>query len=274
MVEDYSKYNGKGTDLRKVQLRLLEMMVEFDRICRKHKLQYFISGGTCLGAVRHGGFIPWDDDVDIDILFKDYTKLKKVLIKELPPNYMIQDPETDKGYYQVFSRIVDLRSTIYYPSETSHFRENLNFKGLFLDIFPIKRIFSYRFKKLVDYYFISLFRYNRGIGRKTMSSPIKRIIFYALWPFAKIIVQGLNHFSFLNVLNFTNKEKYSHIYGTNIVPRIKYSNVFPSKPLFFEGHQFSGPAKPDEYLRDLYGDYMTIPSVENRKTHSIKIEVY
>jgi len=56
--EDFSDYNGEGTVLRKAQLRLLEMLVEFDRICKKHDIQYFLSGGTCLGAVRHGGFIP------------------------------------------------------------------------------------------------------------------------------------------------------------------------------------------------------------------------
>ena len=82
--EDFSKYNGEGTILRKAQLRMLDMLIEVDKICRKYNIQYWLDFGTLLGAVRHQGFIPWDDDLDICVLRKDYKRLRKVLIAELP----------------------------------------------------------------------------------------------------------------------------------------------------------------------------------------------
>lgn len=66
-----AKYNPEGSELRKYQLRLLDTLVEFDRICREHGIKYWISCGTLLGARRHGGFIPWDDDIDVDITYSE-----------------------------------------------------------------------------------------------------------------------------------------------------------------------------------------------------------
>ncbi len=94
-MEDFSIYNGEGTNLRKAQLRLLEMLVEFDRICKKHNIDYYLSSGNCLGTMRQGGFVPWDDDMDVDVMYKDYKKLNRILARELPPQYVLQTPKTD-----------------------------------------------------------------------------------------------------------------------------------------------------------------------------------
>src|SRR5690554_6780661 len=99
MKEDFSEINGDGTLLRKAQLRVLDMFIEVDGICRKHGIEYWLMGGTLLGAARHGGFIPWDDDMDICILHKDLKKLRKALIAELSAQYAVQDRTTDKNYY-------------------------------------------------------------------------------------------------------------------------------------------------------------------------------
>ncbi len=87
MTEDLSNYNKEGTILRQAQNRLLEILLEIDRICRKHNIPYFINGGNALGAVRHGGFIPWDDDIDINLKREDYLKLIKIIEKELPNRF-------------------------------------------------------------------------------------------------------------------------------------------------------------------------------------------
>ena len=267
--EDFSKYNGEGTELRAAQMRLLDMLIVFDRICKKHDIEYFISGGTCLGAVRHGGFIPWDDDLDIDVMYKDYPKLNKALMEELPDTYFLQTPKSEKGYYHMFSRIVDLNSRMYYP-EKYKARQNLKNHGLFLDIFPLQGGINLKVKREVDKRFVTLFRFSRGIG----GSFAKRLFSRAVWPLSKLFVDFLNYVSSTVLVRFSDKENLSHIYGTNIVPKIRYSNVFPTKPMQFEGVWFRGPAKPHEYLTDLYGDYMKIPSPEKRETHSVKIELF
>ena len=82
-MEDYSKYNGDGTTLRKMQLRILDILVEIDRICRKHDIKYWIDFGSLLGAVRHGGFIPWDDDIDVAMPSEDYQRFLEIAPKEL-----------------------------------------------------------------------------------------------------------------------------------------------------------------------------------------------
>ncbi len=269
MSEDFSKYNGEGTELRQAQLRLVEMMIEFDRICKKHNIPYFISGGTCLGAIRHGGFIPWDDDVDIDVLFKDYKKLSKVLVEELPSNYFLQTPKTEKGYYQTFNRIVDINSKIYYR-ESSKSRSLLKYDGLFLDIFPLQRPLSFKLKTFFDKIFITVFRLKRGIGGNLFYKSLSIVIY----PFLKFLINVLNYFSSARFLPLSENSILSHIYGTNITPKINFSNIFPLKPITFEGYYFSGPSNPQKYLEDLYGNYMQMPPIDNRKAHSVKIEVY
>ena len=88
-MEDFSRYNGENTKLRKAQLCMLDILIQFDKVCRNNNISYWLDGGTLLGAVRHQGFIPWDDDLDVCIQSKDYPKLREALIKELPKRYVL-----------------------------------------------------------------------------------------------------------------------------------------------------------------------------------------
>ena len=97
MTEDLSRYNPEGSTLRKAQLRMLSILIEVDKICRKHKIDYFVDSGTLLGAVRHGGFIPWDDDLDIAIRREDLPRLRKALQEELPSDMCYQDWTTEEN---------------------------------------------------------------------------------------------------------------------------------------------------------------------------------
>ena len=93
-MEDFSKYNGEGTPLRKAQLKILEVLLEFDRVCKKNGLIYWIDFGSLLGAVRHGGFIPWDDDIDLSMPPEDYRRFKEIAPSELGDDF-IQSPDEE-----------------------------------------------------------------------------------------------------------------------------------------------------------------------------------
>ena len=109
-MEDFSRYNGEGTQLRKAQLRMLEILKAVDAICRKHQIDYWLDAGTLLGAVRHKGFIPWDDDIDIAIRREDYPRMREILQQELPENLVFVDWTTDKNFFDACGR-VKMRST-------------------------------------------------------------------------------------------------------------------------------------------------------------------
>lgn len=126
------KYNPDGSDLRKIQLRALEILKVVDLICKKHNIPYWLEGGALLGAVRHEGFIPWDDDIDIQILRKDYKKLLKILQKDLPDNLVVQSRETDEMYMDRMMKIRDLNSFV-----TLTQGKRGKYEGIFIDVFAM-----------------------------------------------------------------------------------------------------------------------------------------
>ncbi|WP_218208740.1 LicD family protein [Acinetobacter sp. F9] len=267
-LEDFSEYNGEGTVLRKAQLRLLEMLIEFDKICTKHNIPYFISGGTCLGAVRHGGFIPWDDDIDIDIWYKDYKKLEKILVNELPQNYFIQTYKTDRNFHAKFMRIVDKNSSLKFKN--NRLRKNIVFKGLFIDVLPLNHSLSYSFKIFIDKFIGAVFRINRTGHKNFLVYMCAKI----LVPIGYVFLKINEFFSFL--AGHLNPEKITHHHPSRAIkiPKLLYSECFPPQKITFEGKSFLGPAKPHEYLISLYGkNYMQIPSRDKRVFHAEHIEI-
>ena len=115
---------------RKTQLRLLNAV---DKICSAHGLTYWIDFGTLLGAVRHKGFIPWDDDIDVSMPMADYKKFLEIAEKELPNDIFLQTPKTDPAYKQNFAKLRDCYSTYLEHRETDDGKYH---KGIYLDVFP------------------------------------------------------------------------------------------------------------------------------------------
>lgn len=138
--------------LHKLQRKQLEILLEFDRVCNEMRLNYSISSGTLLGAIRHKGFIPWDDDVDVVMLREDYEKFLEEGKRYLPKNYFIQTYENDKNYPHNFVKIVDISTTL-----REGYTSNIDMiNGIFIDIFPIDRVSSNKIIRRIDNLLLSI----------------------------------------------------------------------------------------------------------------------
>lgn len=136
-----AKYNPEGSELRKLQHELMETTIEFDKICRENNIPYMITGGNVLGAVRHGGFIPWDDDMDVALLDKDYKRLIRVLRKMKSDKYVLQEHRSDPDYIQTFPKFRVKEGNILgsFPPRGKLYK----YKGVCIDIFRISPISYY-----------------------------------------------------------------------------------------------------------------------------------
>lgn len=130
------KYNPDGSTTYRMQQRMLELLKVLDDICRKHNITYWLSGGSMLGAVRHQGFIPWDDDLDVELLRPDYERLMHLLPSELPDNMALQWHTTDKNYFFQYAKLRDRNSSIY---ELNGYDRTWKEHGVWIDIFPLER---------------------------------------------------------------------------------------------------------------------------------------
>ena len=250
--------------MRKVQLRLVDILIEIDKICRKHNIQYWITFGTLLGAVRHGGFIPWDDDIDIAMPSDDLKKFIEIAPKELPSNLFLQTKNTDPSI-QVDIVKVRLNNSLFIIRHEDFLRDY--HKGLFVDIFeviPYPTVNSSLQKFIFKWYtkVSGFFSYKQ---RVTIKNHLATIIF----PFIKY---AINFAWFLLNLGPKNKLGYQKHLNNNGTSYSK-DMVFPLKDIQFEGHTFLCPADPDRCLKSSYGEYMKIPPKEKRNSHIIHVEL-
>ena len=258
--------------LRQLQNALVEILEYVKRVCEQNDLQYLLIGGTALGAKRHEGFVPWDDDIDIGLPRSDYEKLVTILRKQ-NNGYILQDEYNEPNYFCPFVK-VRKEGTIFKEKISVGLYKN---NGIYIDVFPIDTLSSRSsLKTIISMWNIKLlnhalrFRYCRSIyNRGAMLSKLKDWVLYI--PFALIPRDCL-----LNMLkkNMTaqNKEekKYAaNFAGTNKIEKeiMDYSTFFPVREIMFEGHLYPCPRDIDVYLRNLYGDFMKLPPIEKRKTH-------
>ena len=258
--EDFSKYNGEGTQLRKAQLRMLDILAEVDKICRRHNVSYYLEGGSMLGAIRHQGFIPWDDDLDISVMKSDYPRLRKALKEELPETMVFQDETTDPNYPLLFGKVRDKHSYIE-ESDLSKIKE----RGIYIDIFSNEKVPSMWWKNKIDYPYGHCFR-----AMHNYTDTKDKIISYFVFPFAWLLVQ------LTRLVNmFIPSDKIAYIYGCQAgYNNYSKKDVFPLIQVPFENISVPVPHNYDAVLSALYGDYMQIPPEEKRRVHGTKIEFY
>lgn len=248
------RFNPEGSLLRKHQMRMLDILIEVDRICRKHNIRYWIEGGTLLGAVRHGGFIPWDDDMDIAVMHNDYKRMLDVLEKELPENMKVQTHKTDPYFCLLFAKIRDTNSEII----ESH-KHKYKYNGIFIDIFPMKKInkfLSYTSYVITYWCFEYIYKF-----RKNNKKFIK-MAFYCL----RIM------YFFFEVVNFIiPNKKINYYWGTFFENNSEEKDIFPLTRLDFEGYKFNAPKNYEQVLRNCFGDYNKLPDLNNLNPHIVDI---
>ena len=262
-MEDFSQYNAEGSTLRKMQLRILEILVEIDRVCRKHDIKYWLDWGTLLGAVRHGGFIPWDDDIDISMLSEDLKRFKEVAPAELSESFFLQTKETDPGYRSPFCKVRD-RNSLFITKHEDFSRDYQ--KGLYVDIFEVVPYPTVNKKllKFIMHWYKKIYFFFYVKNDVTLKNHIASITF----PIMKLGLDVL-----WGILNIGKKNRIG--LEKHFSPGISYTRdmVFPLKDIEFEGKVFLGPAHPDQCLTEAYGDFMQVPPKEKRVTHIIHVEM-
>lgn len=245
------KYNPEGSLLRKNQKELVEILKVFADICDKHGIQWWLSSGTLLGAARHKGFIPWDDDIDVVMLRKDYRKLKKILCAMKSDEYFPQCMETDIEYVNTFMKFRKIGTRL----DTLN-RRTVNYKhaGLFIDIFCVEytnRICAYLGKRL--YHAIqhpTIYVKNKWIRR-----PLIRLAEFLTFVF---IMPVLRLFGKINP-----NHEYHYEIGSGWADHTFYlKDTLPLTTLEFEGVEFPVPKDTDAYLTNVYGDWRKVPDDE------------
>ncbi len=272
---DHNREIGeRDKTLREAQLIMLNILSVIHEICVKNHITYWLEAGTLLGAIRHGGFIPWDDDVDIGMPWEDYERFIKIAQKELPKDLFLQTSVTDPKYKRPITKIRDL-NTIYVEFDEE---ENMGYcQGVFVDIFPF---YHYKYRWFLNWMqWAQVFRGKRGKYKRGSAKRILVTLYVNVLMYMPIKISGLIRKYFMRHKDyFLNPEYefYTHAIGHANLHNTRKKDILPVifAENIFEGRSFFIPKNSDKYLRDFYGDdYMTIPPKEKQRIHAKYIYV-
>lgn len=254
--------------LRQIQLIQLEMLVEVDRICKKCGIKYNIIAGTLLGAVRHGGYIPWDDDADVALLRPEYEKFREACKTELDQTrFYFQDHRNTKGYRWGYGKL-RRKNTLFLRENQEHMPYK---QGIFIDIFPLDGV--------PDNYFLrSIKNFECFCVRKILWAKVGRYADDKFWK--RQVYKLLDRIPEQKIFQYYhrmihNADKKSRMVRILMYPtpnhewgyyRCWYEN---SVDTVFENRAFQGIKDYDSYLNFKFGNYMELPPMEKRKVHSV-----
>lgn len=260
--------------LKKLQKEQFDIAKKVTGICDKYNLQYFLIGGTLLGAVRHGGFIPWDDDFDIGMPRKDYEQFLEISQVELGNDYYLHAHETDKEYWLPFAK-VRRNGTLFNEKSimpiTTH-------KGIFIDIFPFDNVISPGNKllpvlsKIIGALSVLIYR-KRGLDLGVKPNIKQKILLF----FTKLMtIKKLAYFQRKLMTLYDNRKteywiNWGSYYGykKEMMPKEKF---LPLTKLSFDGATFKVPKDHYFVLTQIFGDYMVPPPIEQRTgQHAVEI---
>ena len=256
--------NNQELSIREVQLSCIEMVRAFDAFCRKHNITYYLSGGTMLGAIRHRGFIPWDDDVDIMMPRKDYEKLLKIGFEH--DRFRIQNLNNSPEYARPWSRITDTHteqiSQVYFKGDTY---------AVFIDVMPMDGLPESAFKTKLHYKRMRfLDALNKGAKRAFIEEN-ERMAFLKRMAMKLIGVKGARKIA-IRIDKLAQKWPFegSKYRGVSVVShygvkeKLKAEVFDQTIEVEFEGMQLMLFSGYESYLKNIYGDYMKLPPEEKR----------
>lgn len=265
---------NNNEDIKEIQKKILEIFIEIDKVCITNNLRYFAIGGTCLGAVRHQGFIPWDDDMDIAMPREDYERFKKIASKLLPSNLRIFDYTDGEHFYCKYMKVHDIHTTLI---EKGMLAYPDSYSGIYIDIMPLDGIPNGIWNRKIYFLKLSLLRkldwrrkyeYDLQADKKN-----KKKIF--LW---RVIYFFIKRYPIHYFHNKYVKLQKKYAYNTSkslcytwswraskvIFPKEDFDNYIL---LPFEDVQMRCPVGYDNFLKTLFGDYMKLPPIDKQNSH-------
>lgn len=246
---DLKRYNPEGSPLRNHQKELTELLKVFADICQEHGIRWWLCSGTLLGAARHKGFIPWDDDVDVAMMKKDYRKLRRIM-RRRSDKFFLHTMLNDVEYTNAFGRFA--------------YREGDRL--IHFDVFPMEK--SSRFAAhMAKFFYCNMQHPTRYIKNRTLRHIYARLMevinFGLLIPITRLI--GL----------INPKRQYHYTLGAGFWKSAFYAeDIFPLATMEFEGHLFPVPGNTDAYLTKIYGDWSKLPTEEQIRKNIHNLEYF
>lgn len=277
--------SGEGKELSKEELLLLQdhlikMYRDIEKVCSNHNIEICLAYGNVIGALRHNGWIPWDDDLDIHMIREDYEKFLSIYSKELPSQYKVSSYLTEGGSYARFAKIIDT-STVFVGLAG----EKTSDSGCFVDIFPIDHVYNHPMRNKIKRYWSLFLMYTAGsvmqVERK--SPKYKRLMFRSKAGKTNWYIRQVwgRIFSFINYrkwneyiekFGINNNSEYIHIIADqkNCYKPTKKDLIIPFKSIDLPGiGRVNIPNKPEEYLEKNYGDWRKIPDDSDKWHHYV-----
>lgn len=261
----------KLNDIKKIQLNILDYVADF---CEKNDIKYWLACGTLLGAIRHKGYIPWDDDIDIGMLRDDYNKFIE-LFNTNGSKYEVHNYKTDKNWHLAFSKVYDSETVLFEPDEKTGQQECVNIDVFVYDNAPDdfkdrKRIY----KKKEFYRKLNSFRVN-----SSFENPKNKKYNFLRYPLNFVLKIFPRNYFLKKMVNVSTK--YINQNTKCVGNYSSKTDMVCSKKAFdklvdveFEGKKYKAPIGYDEYLTSFYGNYMKLPPKEKQVTHHSFVAYY
>lgn len=262
----------QNTDFRKLQMTQLEILKFVHHCCEKYGIEYFLIGGTLLGAKRHKGFIPWDIDIDIAMTRENYDKFLQINDFSLNYKYNVIDYSNDKYHFSPHAKVILNQSKLIYSNKKieDHIK---NHKEIYIDVFPLDKVpvakqdresqmkKIKRIKKLVYYKVGSIYDYGIFMHKYFFKKIFRFLLFPVTFRYLnKKLDETMTSFNGENSnLVCSMASHYSYEKQTMTIDVYR-----PACKILFEGYQFYAPNKVEEYLERIYGNYNELPPIEKR----------